>query len=79
MKVWSFKYWKVELIVGRLGTGELILILAIALIVVGPSKLPELGKSLGRTINEFKKFSKEIKDDISLEDTDKKDDKKEDK
>ena len=64
---------------GRLGTGELILILAIALIVVGPSKLPELGKSLGRTINEFKKFSKEIKDDISLEDTDKKDDKKEDK
>jgi len=69
----------VELIVGRLGTGELILILAIALIVVGPSKLPELGKSLGRTINEFKKFSKEIKDDISLEDTDKKDDKKEDK
>jgi len=53
---------------GRLGTGELMLILGIALVVVGPGKLPELGKSLGRSISEFKKFSKEIKEDISLED-----------
>lgn len=53
---------------GRLGTGELILILAIALIVVGPSKLPELGKAVGKTFNEFKKFSKDIKEDLSLED-----------
>ena len=40
---------------GRIGTSELILVLAIALVVVGPSKLPELGKSLAKTINEFKK------------------------
>ncbi|MBU5677182.1 twin-arginine translocase TatA/TatE family subunit [Alkaliphilus sp. MSJ-5] len=53
---------------GRLGTGELILILGIALVVVGPGKLPELGKSLGKSISEFKKFSKEVKQDISLED-----------
>ncbi len=53
---------------GRIGTGELILILAIALIVVGPSKLPELGKALGKTINEFKNFSKDIKEDLSLDD-----------
>jgi len=53
---------------GRLGTGELMLILGIALVVVGPGKLPELGKSLGKSISEFKKFSKEIKEDISLED-----------
>jgi len=52
---------------GRLGTGELILILGIALVVVGPGKLPELGKSLGKSISEFKKFSKEVKEDISLE------------
>lgn len=52
---------------GRLGTGELMLILGIALVVVGPGKLPELGKSLGKSISEFKKFSKEIKEDISLE------------
>jgi TatA/E family protein of Tat protein translocase len=61
---------------GRLGTGELILILAIALIVVGPSKLPELGKSLGKTIKEFRKFSKDIQDDLSLEEKPKKVEKK---
>lgn len=56
---------------GRIGTGELILVLAIALVVVGPSKLPELGKSLAKTINEFKKYSKDIKDSV-LDETDKK-------
>jgi len=60
---------------GRLGTGELILILAIALIVVGPSKIPELGKSLGKTIKEFRKFSKDIQD-LSLEEKPKKVEKK---
>lgn len=54
---------------GRIGTTELILILAIALIVVGPSKLPELGKSLGKTIKEFKKFSSDIKEDLTIEET----------
>lgn len=53
---------------GKIGTGELILILGIALIVVGPGKLPEVGKALGKSISEFKKFSNEIKEDISLED-----------
>ena len=53
---------------GRIGTGELILILIIALIIVGPSKLPELGKVMGKTLNEFKKFSKDIKEDLSLDD-----------
>lgn len=53
---------------GRIGTGELILILIIALIIVGPSKLPELGKALGKTLNEFKKVSKDIKEDLSLDD-----------
>lgn len=54
---------------GRLGTTELILILIIALVVVGPSKLPELGKSLGKSIREFKKFSGDIKEDLTVEDT----------
>lgn len=53
---------------GRLGTSELVLILGIALVIFGPAKLPELGKSLGKSISEFKKFSKEIKEDISIED-----------
>ncbi|NYB75133.1 twin-arginine translocase TatA/TatE family subunit [Sedimentibacter hydroxybenzoicus DSM 7310] len=65
---------------GRLGPGELILLLAIALVIFGPSKLPELGKSLGRTVNEFKKFSNDLKVDVSLDEnkptkTDKKEDK----
>ena len=53
---------------GRIGTGELMLILAIALVVVGPSKLPELGKTVGKTFNEFKKFSNDMKVDLSLDD-----------
>lgn len=61
---------------GRIGTGELILILIIALIVVGPSKLPELGRTLGKSINEFKKFSNDIKDDLSVEDKPKKESQK---
>jgi sec-independent protein translocase protein TatA len=40
---------------GSLGMPELIVIFVIALIVFGPRKLPELGRSLGRGINEFKK------------------------
>jgi sec-independent protein translocase protein TatA len=45
---------------GSLGTPELILIFVIALIVFGPRKLPELGRSLGRGIAEFKKASNEL-------------------
>lgn len=52
---------------GRLGTMELILILGIALVVFGPKKLPELGRTLGKTLNEFRKFSKDIKDDVTID------------
>jgi sec-independent protein translocase protein TatA len=38
----------------NIGTMEIILVLIVALIVFGPKKLPELGKSLGKGINEFK-------------------------
>lgn len=38
----------------NLGPGELLLILAIALVVLGPKKLPEVGRSLGRGMREFK-------------------------
>ena len=47
---------------------ELLLILAIALIVLGPKKLPELAKSLGRGIAEFRKATSEIKDSINFDD-----------
>jgi sec-independent protein translocase protein TatA len=51
---------------------ELVIILVIALIIFGPRKLPELGKSLGRSINEFKRASNELRstleDEIRVED-----------
>ncbi|ABW18110.1 twin-arginine translocase TatA/TatE family subunit [Alkaliphilus oremlandii] len=57
---------------GKIGTGELILILGIALVIFGPAKLPELGKALGRGINEFKshanKVSEDVKEDPELKD-----------
>jgi sec-independent protein translocase protein TatA len=54
---------------GRIGAPELILILAIALVIFGPSKLPEIGRSLGKALGEFKsqanKVTEELKDDSS--------------
>jgi TatA/E family protein of Tat protein translocase len=52
---------------------ELIIIFVIALIIFGPRKLPELGRSLGKSIAEFKKASNELKstleEEIRLEET----------
>lgn len=62
----------------NLGMSELVLILVVALVVFGPSKLPEIGKTLGRAMNEFRRASmnsfqefddiakevKEVKEDI---------------
>lgn len=50
---------------GDIGFPELLLILVIALVIFGPSKLPELGKSLGRGIREFRKATREITDEVS--------------
>ncbi len=52
---------------GKIGAGELIIILLVTLFVVGPSKLPELGKVVGKSLGEFKKFSNDLKQDLSLE------------
>lgn len=54
-----------------LGMPELIVILVIFLLIFGATKLPEIGKSIGKTISEFKKGMREIDSD--------KEDKKEDK
>lgn len=50
-----------------IGLPELILILGIALIVVGPEKLPELAKSLARGINELKKTATALKESVDEE------------
>ena len=46
---------------GQLGFQELIVIFIIALLVFGPKKLPELGKSLGKGLREFKRATNELK------------------
>jgi TatA/E family protein of Tat protein translocase len=51
---------------GSIGMPELVVIFFLALIIFGPRKLPELGKSLGRSLNEFRRASNELKN--SLED-----------
>ncbi|PYV36917.1 MAG: twin-arginine translocase TatA/TatE family subunit [Acidobacteria bacterium] len=46
---------------GSIGVPELIIIFVVALIVFGPRKLPELGKSLGKGLAEFRKASNELR------------------
>ncbi len=43
---------------------ELVLILAVALIVVGPAKLPEVGSALGKTMREFRKSMQEMQSSV---------------
>ena len=52
---------------GPIGMQELIIIFVIALIVFGPRKLPQLGKSLGRSIAEFKRASNELRSTLEQE------------
>ncbi len=57
---------------GSIGMMELIVIFVIALVIFGPRKLPELGRSLGKSLSEFKRASNELRstldDEIHLED-----------
>jgi len=50
---------------GRLGTSELLLIFGIALVIFGPSKLPELGKALGKGIGEFKNHANKMTEEAT--------------
>ena len=52
---------------GPLGGPELIIIFLVALVVFGPRKLPELGRSLGKGLSEFKRASNELKNTINDE------------
>ncbi|AEW21915.1 twin arginine-targeting protein, translocase,TatA/E family [Tannerella forsythia KS16] len=58
------------LFLGNLGTGEIIIIAIIVLLLFGGKKIPELMKGLGKGIRNFKDGVKGIEDDINLNDTD---------
>lgn len=52
----------------KIGLWEILLILAVALIIFGPAKLPELGRSIGNGLKEFRKASRDFQNSISLDD-----------
>ena len=52
---------------GSIGMPELMVIFVIALVVFGPRRLPEIGRSVGRTIAEFKRASSELRDTFERE------------
>ena len=53
--------------INGIGPGELIIILIIALLVVGPGKLPDVGSALGKSIREFRKAATDVKEATSLD------------
>ncbi|MEE9240283.1 MAG: twin-arginine translocase TatA/TatE family subunit [bacterium] len=53
---------------GSIGMTELIVIMVVALIVIGPKRLPDLAKSLGRALRDFKRATSDFQDSMSLDD-----------
>ena len=60
-------------LIGPLGWSELLIIFFIILIIFGPRKLPEVAEAMGKSIQKFKKASREVKDEIEMKADDDKD------
>ena len=60
------------LFLGNLGTGEIVIIAIVALLLFGGKKIPELMKGIGKGVKNFKDGVKGLEDDIKLDDTEKK-------
>ena len=60
------------LFLGNLGTGEIIIIAIVVLLLFGGKKIPELMKGIGKGVKNFKDGVKGLEDDIKIDDTDKK-------
>ena len=60
------------LFLGNLGTGEIIIIAIIVLLLFGGKNIPELMKGIGKGVKNFKDGVKGLEDDIKIDDTDKK-------
>ena len=53
--------------IGNIGAPELIIILIIALVILGPGKLPDVAQSLGKSVREFRKAATDLSDATKLE------------
>ncbi len=53
---------------GRIGPTELLVIMGLVLLVFGPKKLPEIGRSFGKGLKEFRQATKEIKESVDVGD-----------
>ncbi|NLT49498.1 MAG: twin-arginine translocase TatA/TatE family subunit [Ignavibacteria bacterium] len=62
--------------IGNLGTGEILIILLIILLLFGAKKIPELARGLGKGMKDFKKALNDVEDEIKNTDDEKKEDKK---
>ena len=60
------------LFLGNLGTGEIVIIAIVVLLLCGGKKIPELMKGIGKGVKNFKDGVKGLEDDIKLDDTEKK-------
>ena len=60
------------LFLGNLGTGEIVIIASVVLLLFGGKKIPELMKGIGKGVKNFKDGVKGLEDDIKLDDTEKK-------
>ena len=50
----------------NIGSTELIVILVVALILLGPKRLPEMGDAIGKTLRKFRQASRDIRDEIDI-------------
>ena len=60
----------------NIGTGELILIIVVIIILFGAKKIPELAQGVGKGLKEFKKAMKDVETEIKSVDAEKKDEEK---
>ena len=51
----------------NLGFGEIILILLLALIIFGPRRLPEMGKTIGKSLKEFRKATTDLRQELEVD------------
>ncbi len=55
---------------GSIGMSELLIIMLLVLLLFGPKRLPELARSLGKSLNELRRAAEDVKDELQMDDLD---------